>query len=266
MVFGIRKARTSTSTTSKDHKRNARRRGVFGCIGRKNDAEPDRMDKGPERGVDDASLTDVADEQNQTGSSAGPPPTRSSNAPLAFEPTNLQSKITEASHESSTLQHDLSNLSRPFPNGRTAPPPARTSAFSGPPRFDWIDIEYAAATKIQAIQRRNRVMENLESMGLTTSAIRNAKRRRKFTSKKHKAKSYEEDSSTVFNCCAMGLAFGDDSDLYDDIAYKQHQKQAYEEKVKQRDEYEDQIRTKYMRERGMLDSLQMLEKVDAVEK
>ena len=128
--------------------------------------------------------------------------------------------------------------------------------------FDWIDIEYTAATKIQSIVRRNCVMSHLERIGCTTSAIRNSKRRRKASNRSygHKIATHDE-TPTLFNCCAMGLAFGDASDpstALDDIAYRQYQKQQYKEKTLQQDLHEEQIRSQYFQQHGYMDSVTMI--------
>mmetsp|Transcript_44903 Transcript_44903/g.108993 ORF Transcript_44903/g.108993 Transcript_44903/m.108993 type:complete len:340 (-) Transcript_44903:2702-3721(-) len=196
--------------------------------------------------------------------SSGPPPTVSSriSPPGNFRPSALQPKITEASNESATL---AASMSHTYNNtGSTKPPPARTAAFKGPPRFDWIDIEYAAATKIQSIQRRNMVMSDLEARGYTTSAIRNAKRRRKASNRSYRQKmAAHEEVPAVFSCCAMGLAFGDATDPEpDDVAFREFQRKQYVEKHEQQAAYEDGLREQYYKSHGMLDSVAMLEEVE----
>jgi hypothetical protein len=69
----------------------------------------------------------------------GPPPTFAPNAPNDFHPSVIQSKITEVSNETSTVVADPIHPTKAI-NPASIPPPARQSAFSGPPRFDWIDI------------------------------------------------------------------------------------------------------------------------------
>jgi hypothetical protein len=68
----------------------------------------------------------------------GPPPTFAPNAPRDFHPSAIQSKITEASNENSTVVQSV-HPGKGI-NPAALPPPARQSAFHGPPRFDWIDI------------------------------------------------------------------------------------------------------------------------------
>mmetsp|Transcript_44902 Transcript_44902/g.108983 ORF Transcript_44902/g.108983 Transcript_44902/m.108983 type:complete len:331 (-) Transcript_44902:2682-3674(-) len=195
--------------------------------------------------------------------SSGPPPTVSSriSPPGNFRPSALQPKITEASNESATL---AASMSHTYNTASTKPPPARTAAFKGPPRFDWIDIEYAAATKIQSIQRRNMVMSDLEARGYTTSAIRNAKRRRKASNRSYRQKmAAHEEVPAVFSCCAMGLAFGDATDPEpDDVAFREFQRKQYMEKHEQQAAYEDGLREQYYKSHGMLDSVAMLEEVE----
>lgn len=107
-------------------------------------------------------------------------------------------------------------------------------------------------------------MNDLEARGYTTSAIRNAKRRRKAANRSHRYKmAAHEETPAVFSCCAMGLAFGDATDPEpDDVAFREFQRTQYREKVEQRAAYEDSLREQYFKQHGMLDSLAMLEKVE----
>ena len=77
----------------------------------------------------------------------GPPPTTSYKAPKSFQPSKLESRVTER-----TIETDTSGMSSHVRTGKkqdpaTAPPPARESAFHGPPRFDWIDIVSIISSK-----------------------------------------------------------------------------------------------------------------------
>eukprot|EP00978_Attheya_sp_CCMP212_P030596 scaffold112987_cov45-Attheya_sp.AAC.1 len=114
-------------------------------------------------------------------------------------------------------------------------PPARESAFSGPPRYDWIDIvsqhpisaiisclillvfygtrpswcglrsfkslETAAALKVQSVYRRNRAIWELEREGLSTAYMRNRHHQR--NSGHWFAAS--EDVPTPCSFCGLGL-------------------------------------------------------------
>lgn len=86
------------------------------------------------------------------------------------------------------------------------PPTAKESAFSGPPRYDWIDIETAAAVKIQSVVRRNRVMDGLTSQNISTAAMRN--RVRSKTRRRQKTM-VSEDVPGIFSFCGIGFLFGD---------------------------------------------------------
>ncbi|KAG7374682.1 hypothetical protein IV203_013777 [Nitzschia inconspicua] len=187
----------------------------------------------------------------------GPPPTFTPHAPNDFHPSVIQSKITEVSNENSTIVHSAHPSKKVNP--AALPPSARQSAFHGPPRFDWIDIEYAAATKIQSVHRRNMVMKNLEQRGLSTSAIRNRKRRRKAVNRSYHTKVQQHaETPSLFNCCAAGLAFGALTDD-DDRAYREYQRRQYEERVRQQQEHEEEMRRKYLQEHGMKEANQILE-------
>jgi hypothetical protein len=119
--------------------------------------------------------------------------------------------------------------------------------------------ETAAATKIQSVYRRNKAMWALEQQGVSTSAIRNRKRRRKAAerngghSKKVNLYSQSEDAPSFFNCCAVGLAFGDATED-DDDAYRKFQKEQYEERQKQQSMHEDSLRKRYMKRDGTINN------------
>lgn len=84
-------------------------------------------------------------------------------------------------------------------------PTARESAYSGPPRYDWIDVEAAAAIKIQSIYRRHQVLATLEKEGKSTAAMRNRIRARNAKKKSNTS----EDVPLFFRFCGVGLLFSD---------------------------------------------------------
>uniref|UniRef100_A0A7R9WVF7 Uncharacterized protein n=1 Tax=Craspedostauros australis TaxID=1486917 RepID=A0A7R9WVF7_9STRA len=129
----------------------------------------------------------------------------------------------------------------------SAPPSAREAAFSGPTRFDWIDVETSAATKVQANYRRFKVMKTLEESGKSTSAIRNRRRRRKAASRfAYGTKTQvSEDAPSLFNWCGVGLVFGDATEE-DDEVYRELQKKRYEEKRKEQAAHEEALRRRFM--------------------
>jgi len=131
------------------------------------------------------------------------------------------------------------------------PPPAREAAFHGPPRFDWMDIESNAAIKIQSVQRRNVVMNDLEARGLSTAAIRNRKRRCLAAKEAHPyMTSQSQDAPSIFACCAVGLAFGDATEDGDD-AYRLLEKRKYEDRQQQQAVHEEALRRQYMTKHGI---------------
>jgi len=131
------------------------------------------------------------------------------------------------------------------------PPPAREAAFHGPPRFDWMDNESNAAIKIQSVQRRNVVMNDLEARGLSTAAIRNRKRRRLAAKEAHPyMTSQSQDAPSIFACCAVGLAFGDATEDGDD-AYRLLEKRKYEDRQQQQAVHEEALRRQYMTKHGI---------------
>lgn len=213
-----------------------------------------------------------------------PDETRQEPVPMVPEPpirtfNTLKQQITD--------DNSLQDL-RPTYSKGTLPPPAREAAFHGPPRFDWMDIvsmhilqcfvhayrccksnlvsslspqrqrhlpktlqESNAAIKIQSVQRRNMAMRDLEEQGLSTSAIRNRKRRRKAAKEARPYMAYQsQDTPSIFACCAVGLAFGDATEDGDD-AYRLLEKRKYEERQKQQAAHEEALRRQYMTKHGI---------------
>lgn len=82
-----------------------------------------------------------------------------------------------------------------------SPPSAREAAFGGPPRYDWIDVETAAAIKVQSKFRQLQVQRELEKQGITTSGQRNRSRARK---SKKKIQSASEDVPFLVSMCGIG--------------------------------------------------------------
>ncbi len=102
-------------------------------------------------------------------------------------------------------------------------------------------------------------MNRMEKKGYSTSAIRNRKRRRKASRGKPIASA---DVPSLFSCCAVGLAFGDATED-DDEAYRQFQKQQYEERVKQQQVHEDALRKQYLRSHAA--GIKVVEQIEVVE-
>jgi len=72
-------------------------------------------------------------------------------------------------------------------------------------------------------------------------------------------------SGLGFGCCEMGLSFGgDDDDLYgDSAAYREFQRNKYEEAARKKAEREEFVASSYLRKTGMRDSLQLLDEYNA---
>lgn len=87
--------------------------------------------------------------------------------------------------------------------------------------FRYSAQETAAAIKVQAAFRRNKVLKDLEEQGVSTVTIRNRARRR------NKKPSILDGN--MFACCGMGLAFGDD-----EYNHREHDKEAYIQRQKER--------------------------------
>lgn len=188
--------------------------------------------------------------QVRHGNGGGPPPSQ------------LQSKITEASNESGTRrsrqqqqQHDDLNNSL-----CSLPPAAKDAAFEGPTRFDWIDVEYSAVTKIQSIFRRHLVLQKLEEQPLSTSFIRNRRRQRKANPLVfHSSKADEAAPDLGFGCCDVGSIFGGDDEKADSAAYRAFQRKQYEEKAKEQADREEFLRQSYLKQQGRRDSVQIID-------
>eukprot|EP00536_Pseudo-nitzschia_multiseries_P014149 jgi/Psemu1/69000/estExt_Genemark1.C_6630007 len=142
------------------------------------------------------------------------------------------------------------------------PPPAARSAFDGPPRFDWIDIEYNAATMIQAVFRRYIVLHAMEQRDMTTSFIRNRKRERKA---KNRGAAFFGATSTDtapdlgFGCCVGFDLCGSDFNASDMVAYRTYQRKQYLEKKKEKREREEFVRRSYLEQRGLEPTIAKLE-------
>lgn len=130
-------------------------------------------------------------------------------------------------------------LTEPQNNPRRAvKPPASEAAFRGPPRYNWMDIETAAAVKVQAAYRRTLVMNRLEEEGCSTSAIRNRARRRQYTLAR------EAHTVSLFGCCAgPDFSWTDFGNPYD--AQREYDKAAYEDKKKAQLEREEELRSTF---------------------
>jgi hypothetical protein len=95
------------------------------------------------------------------------------------------------------------------------------------------------------------VMKELEEKGMSTSAIRNRRRRRKAASDILPYRAAQtQDTPSIFACCAVGLAFGDATEDGDD-AYRHLEKKKYEERQKQQAAHEEALRRQYMTKHGI---------------
>jgi len=144
----------------------------------------------------------------------------------------------------------------------TEAPSAKEAAFGGPPRYDWIDVETAAAVKVQSQFRRLKVMKELDDAGMTTSSMRNRARARK---NKHNKKAVNEDVPFLVSMCGIGTLFG----AYDDEEVEAERKQAEamkrQEEIAER-EAKNQARlhnfaSKQKHNKEMLESLEVVEDV-----
>mmetsp|Transcript_3641 Transcript_3641/g.4132 ORF Transcript_3641/g.4132 Transcript_3641/m.4132 type:complete len:267 (-) Transcript_3641:148-948(-) len=84
-------------------------------------------------------------------------------------------------------------------------PRLQESAYAGPPRYDWVDVECAAAIKVQSIFRRNCVITRLEREGKLTASMRNKLRSRQ----SRKTNKVSEDVPALLRFCGIGFLFND---------------------------------------------------------
>jgi len=122
------------------------------------------------------------------------------------------------------------------------PPTAKESAFSGPPKYDWVDVETAAAVKVQSVFRRNRVMSDIEARGGSTSAIRNRSRARARAANKGKA-FHSDDAPDLLACCGVGFLFGDATEE-DQAVLAEERRKEYQD-TKRQQELEEAEKRKY---------------------
>ncbi|CAB9498010.1 expressed unknown protein [Seminavis robusta] len=142
------------------------------------------------------------------------------------------------------------------------PPPAEQAAYTGPPRYDWVDIETAAAVKIQAAYRRWRVITMMEEQGRSTAAVRNSSRRRQAA--KEATMNPAQDFVNLFACCGVDLGLGGgNQEKYLDIT-REIETARYQETTRMRQEREELLRKSYKRKStGMRHSL--VENVEVVQ-
>jgi len=135
------------------------------------------------------------------------------------------------------------------------PPTARQAAFSGPPRYDWIDVEASAALKVQSLYRRHRVTSDLQRQGIVTTVMQ-----RKF--QQRKARDLDNDGMlSLYQCCSLSsllqAAFSD----ADEVKMEAETKATYQERKKAQAETEERLRKFRMRKR---DTENLIESIEVV--
>merc|ERR1712003_150673 len=140
-------------------------------------------------------------------------------------------------------------------------PSARDSAFGGPPRYDWIDVESSAAIKIQSNYRRHSTITQLERQGDLTSSMRNSIRARQSL----KTNMVSEDVPSVFRLCGIGFLFGDALGGDSKVLNEKGDKEKEEERRRLRTETEERLRTFRMRKKPELKTDEAVEVVDEVQ-
>lgn len=139
-------------------------------------------------------------------------------------------------------------------------PSARESAYTGPPRYDWIDVEAAAAIKIQSIFRRHLVLAQLEKEGKSTAAMRNKIRSRHAQKKELNS----EDVPTFMRFCGIGFLFADATGE-DTTAINAEQTAKKDKKFMAKIEKEKSLRKFRMRQKSSVQYEEAVEVVDHVD-
>jgi len=124
-------------------------------------------------------------------------------------------------------------------------PSVEVAAYRGPPRFDWIDIETAAAIRVQAAYRRFKSNKELDRQGLTTAGMR----------KRRNNKRSNNDSywNFLFNPSIFSLSTTNE---------KSSQENTYYTKRKEREEREADLRKFHMKKKS---SDVLIEEIEIVE-
>jgi len=111
-------------------------------------------------------------------------------------------------------------------------PSAAESAYFGPPRFDWIDVETSAAIRVQAAFRRFKAVQELDRKGLTTTSMRKSR-------KKNKEGNNASYWDYIFDSSLFSFSSNEKSSLDD----------PYHEKKKERESAEAELRKFSMKQR-----------------
>mmetsp|Transcript_18400 Transcript_18400/g.42240 ORF Transcript_18400/g.42240 Transcript_18400/m.42240 type:complete len:286 (-) Transcript_18400:469-1326(-) len=212
----------------------------------------DTKDEGDDYGVERVVSQRVAKGDSSTSSSGSSAKDARDDRPHVFHATTTKAKPEAKTHRNKDANSLVS-----------LPPPAARAAFDGPPRFDWIDIEYNAATMIQAAFRRYIVLHAMEQRGMTTSFIRNRKRERKAKSRGafFQSSTAETAPDLGFGCCVGFDCFGNDYNASDMVAYRTHQRNEYLRKKKAQKEREEFVSQSYLEQKGIGTPVMKLEQV-----
>lgn len=143
-------------------------------------------------------------------------------------------------------------------------PSARASAFSGPPRYDWVDVEAAAAIKLQAAYRRFQAINELDRQGLTTAGMRKQRRKRKA---KQKRKNESLENRSLFSCCAtFEFLFWNDFKFFEEEQKERNEK--YLMKKLDQESKEKEMRKFHMMKKPsqcVLEEIEVVEEFDDTE-
>jgi len=150
-------------------------------------------------------------------------------------------------------------------------PSAKTSAFGGAPRYDWMDIETTAAIKIQATYRRLQTQNYLDANGLSTPGMRNRRARLQAhyhaSQKRNGNHMSSVDVPFPFSLCGVGLLFGDGTQEDDHIVQKleKRKKEKKKFKVHRQDEEKRKFRMRKKDSQHLEEGIEVVESFDGEE-
>ena len=176
-------------------------------------------------------------------------------------------KIVDSSNQGNFRASDVYDVHAGYKKKRSSyVPTAKESAFDGPPRYDWVDVESAAAIKVQSVFRRNQALRQLEKDGKSTAAMRNRARSRQ-------ANGYGkgngngnamagEDVPFAMRLCGIGMLFGDATGEDNDALNSNKEIQA--KRVKDKEMQETNRRKFRMRKKSTEQLEEAIEVVDDI--
>jgi len=181
---------------------------------------------------------------------------------------SLKSKMTHRSNADASHRSRRSHVSRTKFSILSKAPSAKDAAFGGPPRYDWIDIESAAAIKIQALFRRILTINKLEEKRIVTSYMQRTRNIERKTFMKIASSNKRQDqdypsSHFLFSLCSALDQYMLNS-VYSFDKHRNKMNQDYQRKKKIK-EMEEATKRKYHHLLNTKPSLQVLEEYEVLD-